>query len=73
MVEEVLLPSANLQAIVSTVRRGFPFCKVRVVVPEAPDQVNVNGSPAVRPDNEGFVKARAAATLPIAKIFTRHN
>jgi len=27
----------------------------------------------VRPDNEGFVKARAAATLPIAKIFTRHN
>jgi hypothetical protein len=43
------------------------------VVPEAPDQVNVNGSPAVRPDNEGFVKARAAATPPIAKIFTKHN
>ncbi len=66
----------RLQATIFTVFRlpvlVVSFCKVSVVVPEAPDQVTLKGAPAVIPASDGFLNPTAAAVLPIANAETRH-
>lgn len=52
---------------------AVPFWRVKVVVPDAPDQVTLNGAPAVRSEKEGFVKLRVANVVSIPNAKRRRH
>lgn len=70
-IKDFVIPKATTLTVF--ILLAVPFCSVRVVVPNAPDQVRLNGAPAVRPASEGFVNARLALHLAIIKVQARKN